>query len=196
MHPQRRTRLSKFLSLILRHRPEEVGLVLDPQGRVPLEDLVRALRAHGWEDLGMEDVLEVTRLDARRFQLEDGMIRARYGHSVTLQQPGPAVRPPEWLYYAVPAAEQDRVRADGLRPGQRRYVHLCLTPQEAARQLQRHGTAGVVLPVLARRAHAAGIPFYQATDHLYLAPRVPPEFLCLHAPARSRQPPVSPAEPT
>jgi len=186
MHPERRIRLSKFLSLVLRHRPEEVGLVLDPQGRVPLETLVQALRAHGWEDLRPEEVVEVARLDARRFQLEDGLIRARYGHSINLQQPGPAVRPPEWLYYPLPAADQERVRAEGLRPRERQYVHLCLTPQEAAHLLERRGTAGEVLPVLARRAHAAGVPFYQATEHLYLAPRVPPEFLCLPARATSR----------
>ena len=67
MHPERRIRLSKFLSLILRHRPEQVGLVLDAQGRVPLTTLVEALRAHGWDDLRGGEIEEVIRLDARRY---------------------------------------------------------------------------------------------------------------------------------
>jgi len=116
MHPERRIRLSKFLTLILRHRPEQVGLVLGARGRVPLTTLVEALRAHGWDDLRGGEVEEVVRLEARRFEIDAGLIRARYGHSLTLEQPGPAVRPPEWLSYAVPAANLERVRVEGLRP--------------------------------------------------------------------------------
>ena len=119
MHPERRIRLSKFLTLILRHRPEQVGLVLDARGRVSLTTLVEALRAHGWDDLRGGEVEEVVRLEARRFEIDAGLIRARYGHSLTLEQPGPAVRPPEWLYYAVPAANLERVRGEGLRPERR-----------------------------------------------------------------------------
>ncbi|KRT78055.1 MAG: hypothetical protein XU14_C0001G0041 [Armatimonadetes bacterium CSP1-3] len=72
MHPERRIRLSKFLTLILRHRPEQVGLVLGARGRVPLTTLVEALRAHGWDDLRGGEGEQVVRLE----------------------QPGPAVRPP------------------------------------------------------------------------------------------------------
>jgi len=119
MHPERRIRLSKFPSLILRHRPEQVGLVLDTRGRVPLTTLVEARRVHEWDDLRGGKIEEVVRLEARRFDIDAGLIRARYGHSLTLEQPGPAVRPPEWLYYAVPAANLERVRVEGLRPERR-----------------------------------------------------------------------------
>ncbi|MBI3975213.1 MAG: RNA 2'-phosphotransferase [Armatimonadetes bacterium] len=183
MLPERRVRLSKFLSLILRHRPDQVGLALDLLGRVPLDALVEALRANGWEDLSPGEIEEVARLDGRRFDLADGMIRARYGHSLTVEQPGTPARPPEWLYVAVADAEIGDVAAGGLRPGQRQHVHLCQTPQEAARILERHQTRGQVITIFARRTHDRGVPFYQATDRLYLVSQVPPEFLVLPAPS-------------
>ncbi len=162
--------------------------MLDAQGRVPLTTLVEVLRAHRWDDLRGGEVEEVIRLDARRFDIDAGLIRARYGHSVTLEQPGPAVRPPEWLYHAVPAGELERVRAAGLRPERRQSVHLCQTPQEAARLLERHAVSGQVVTVFARRAHDRGVPIYQATERLYLAPQVPAEFLHLPAPVRGAGP--------
>jgi putative RNA 2'-phosphotransferase len=135
MHPDRRLRLSKFLSLILRHRPEQVGLTLDPQGRVAVEDLVGALKANGWEDLLASEIEEVVRLDARRFALQDGMIRARYGHSITLQQPGPMARPPEWLYNAVADEEAGAVSERGLRPGQRAGHTINVCPSTTRRSV-------------------------------------------------------------
>ncbi len=171
MHPERRVRLSKFLSLILRHRPDQVGLTLDPLGRVPLDALIGALRANGWDDLDPGEVEEVARLDARRFDLSDGTIRARYGHSLTL----------EWLYVAVTDGELGDVATVGLRPTGRQHVHLCQTPQEAARILERHQARGQIVTVFARRAHDGGLPFYQATDRLYLVAGVPREFLNLPA---------------
>jgi putative RNA 2'-phosphotransferase len=182
MHPERRLRLSKFLSLILRHRPEQVGLTLDGQGRVAVAALVDALRANGWEDLQEAEIAAVVRQDPRRFEIEEGLIRARYGHSVTLEQPGSAARPPEWLYYAVADAELEAVRAGGLRPEGRRHVHLCQTPSEASRLLERRAVTGQVVTVLARRAQDRGIPFYQATEHLYLTTRIPPDFTLLPMP--------------
>jgi len=188
MRLEDRVRLSRFLSLILRHRPDQVGLTLDPSGRVGIADLVTALHGHGWEDLTIDEVTEVARLDARRFELDGATIRARYGHSLTLEQPGPPARPPEWLYLAVPDAEVAAAQAGGLRPGQRRHVHLCRTPQEAARLLERHQVTGLIVTILARRAHDHGVPFYQATDHLFLVPEVPGEFVLFPAalqPART-----------
>ncbi len=67
-------------------------MTLDEQGRVPLTTLVEVLRAHGWDDLRGGEIEEVIRLDARRFDIDAGLIRARYGHSLTLEQPGPARR--------------------------------------------------------------------------------------------------------
>lgn len=177
MHPERRIRLSKFLSLVLRHRPEQAGVTLDGHGRVAVDALLSGLRESGWEDLTRGEIEEVARVDARRFEVLDGLIRARYGHSLMLERPGPAVRPPEWLYLAVLEEQMPAVVARGLVPDQRRYLHLCDTPQEAARVLTRHPIPGQVVTVLARRAHDGGVPFYRATDRLLLTPPIPPEYV-------------------
>ncbi|HEV8339827.1 MAG TPA: RNA 2'-phosphotransferase [bacterium] len=113
MHQERRVRLSKFLSLILRHRPDQVGLPLDPLGRLSLDALTEALRANGWEDLERGEIEEMARLDGRRFDLTG-----------------------------------ETIRYD-------------------------------IATIFARRAHDRGLPFYQATDRLYLVAQVPVEFLCL-----------------
>jgi len=77
MHPDRRIRLGEFLSLILRHRPEQVGLVLDARERVPLTTLLEALRVYGWDGLRSGEIAEVVRLEARRLDMDAGLIRTR-----------------------------------------------------------------------------------------------------------------------
>ncbi len=68
MHPERRIRLSKFLSLVLPHRPEQAGVTLDGDGRVAVDALLSGLRESGWEDLTRGEIEEVAREDARRFE--------------------------------------------------------------------------------------------------------------------------------
>lgn len=93
---RRAERLSRLLSLILRHRPDAFGLSLDPHGWVPVEDLLAAVRRQReWRDVSEHDLEAVARLPGRqRFELREGRIRARYGHSVAVQPEGTPCRPP------------------------------------------------------------------------------------------------------
>ncbi len=171
-------RLSRLAALVLRHRPEEVGLTLDAAGFVPVEALAAALRAQrGWESLCAEDLGELAKADPRRYEICDGRIRARYGHTVTVEQPGEAVLPPEWLYVGASAAEAEHLRETGLRPGGRRFVHLSTTPQAAAEVARRHSSDPVVVVVQSRRAHAAGVGFWRAGPALFLTKGVEPRYL-------------------
>ena len=94
-------RLSKFLSLILRHAPDKVGLRLDAEGWVPLADLLAAVRAQpGWPELDEARIREVVATsDKQRFEIAGERIRARYGHSVAGQVSYPEAEPPEILYH-------------------------------------------------------------------------------------------------
>ncbi|MDR5683115.1 MAG: RNA 2'-phosphotransferase [Armatimonadota bacterium] len=180
MHNRHRAeRLSRLLSLILRHRPETVGLALDRHGWVPLDALLEAVRTQrGWETVTAADLEAVLALPGRRrFELREGRVRARYGHSVDVEPPSEPVRPPEWLYHGTTRDRLAAVLKEGLRPQGRRFVHLSLTPAQALEAARRHGTEPVVLTIHARRAHDAGVRFYAGSPEVYLAEAVPPEFV-------------------
>jgi putative RNA 2'-phosphotransferase len=176
---RRAERLSRLPSLILRHRPEAFGLSLDPHGWAPVDALLEAVRRQrGWEDATVADLEAVVALPGRRrFELRDGRIRALYGHTVPVQPEGAPQRPPEWLYHGTSPDRLAAILSDGLRPGPRRFVHLSLTPSQAREVGLRHSPQPVVLTVLARRAWQAGVRFYRASDDVYLAEAVPPEFV-------------------
>lgn len=176
----RRVRLSRLLALVLRHRPEEVGLALDAGGFAPLEAVALALATQrGWESLTVTDLVAVAEADPRRYEVRDAMIRARYGHTVTVAQPGEPAFPPEWLYYGASPADAAAMRTAGLLPQNRQHVHLSTAPSLAREVGQRHAPDAVVVVVFARQAHAAGTEFRRAGPTLYLTGGIPPEFLML-----------------
>lgn len=164
------------MTRVLRHRPEELGLTLDAGGFVPLESLAAALTGQRTDEaISAEDLRDLWRADLRRFEVQDGRIRARYGHTVSIDIPGERTLPPEWLYIGASPAEEEEIRKGGLQPRGRRYVHLSTTPQAAAEVGQRHAPDAVVVVVFARRAHRAGVDLWKAGPWLFLAESIPSE---------------------
>jgi len=180
-------RLSRFLALVLRHKPETVGIELDPGGFVDVDTLTAAIAGQpGWSGVTAEAIRSLAQQDPRRYELAGTRIRARYGHTVPIETPGTAVIPPEWLYHGVPAGVVETLRTVGLRPLDRQFVHLSATRQDARAVAERHSTDAVVVTVLARRASEEGIAFFHASAGIYLTRHVPPEFLHLPNPASRR----------
>ena len=171
-------RLSRLVALVLRHRPDEVGLQFDAGGFAPLEELAAALATQsGWESVSPEDLRALAAADPRRYEVRDGRIRARYGHTIPLEQPGEPAVPPEWLYYGAGSNEMLEIQRDGLRPTTRIRVHLSTSPLVASDIGRRHADDAAVIVIFARRAAAAGVEFRQAGPALFLSPVVPAEFL-------------------
>ena len=178
----RRVKLSKFLALILRHQPERFGLVLDEEGWASLSEVMEILRGlPNFRWATRADVLEIVEKGSgdgkRRFEVEGDRIRARYGHSVARPIRYTPCSPPARLYHGTSPEALPSIRREGLKPMGRQYVHLSLDPETAARVGSRHTAHPVVLTVRAAEAHAAGIEFYRAEESVYLARRVPPDFL-------------------
>jgi putative RNA 2'-phosphotransferase len=171
--------LSKLLSLILRHAPERFGLRLDEHGRVPIEELLAALRQQrGWERIGEAEIQEVVATsDKQRFEIEDGRIRARYGHSTPGRIAYPETEPPEILYHGTAPRSLPSIRSQGLQSMNRQYVHLSTTVDQALQVGRRHAPDPVVLIVRARTAWQAGVKFYRPEERLYLAEAIPPAFV-------------------
>ena len=169
---------SKFLSFVLRHQPEAIGLALDADGWADLTALIEAAN-HDGRRLDEATIREVVATnDKKRFQLsEDGRrIRAVQGHSIDVDLGLPAVPPPELLYHGTTDAAAPAIRREGLRRMDRHAVHLSPDPETARRVGARRGRP-VVLVVEAGRMAADGHEFRVSANGVWLAGAVPPEYL-------------------
>lgn len=172
------TRISKFLSLVLRHRPEQIGLRLDVGGWVEVDALLAASAAHGRPITRDELEHVVAHNDKQRFALsEDGhRIRASQGHSTSVELGYAPATPPETLYHGTAAQNLASIRAQGLHKGQRHHVHLSMDAQVARAVGQRHGPP-VVLRIRAGAMARAGYLFFESANGVWLTDAVPYDFI-------------------
>jgi putative RNA 2'-phosphotransferase len=170
------SRVSRFLSYVLRHHPEAVGVTLDDAGWVDVDSLLAALARHGRAvDRDLLDRV-VAGTDKQRFEVVGGRIRAAQGHSVAVDLRLDPVEPPAVLYHGTVDRFLASILAQGLRPGRRRHVHLSPDAGTAAAVAARRGRP-VILTVDAAALHRAGHPFYRAANGVWLTPHVPPDHL-------------------
>ncbi|HNT73643.1 MAG TPA: RNA 2'-phosphotransferase [Anaerolineae bacterium] len=175
-------KLSKFLSLLLRHRPEKFPLALDAAGYARLADIMRILKGlPNFRWATRADVDAVLTLPGRqRFEIvirPDGdYIRALYGHTA-LRPEYEAVTPPDVLYHGTTPEALETIFQEGLKPMARQYVHLAEDEATARSIALRHTHEPVILTVDAAAAHAAGIAFYHPTPLIYLVETMPPAYL-------------------
>ena len=171
-------RKSRFLSLVLRHHPQRIGLTLDAKGNADVGELLRLARAGG-VDITQDELVEIVATnDKRRFELSDDgvLIRARQGHSIDVDLDLVAVEPPAVLYHGTARKNLASIRGRGLVRGSRRHVHLSAEKELARTVGARHGSP-VVLSLDAARMHAVGHAFFVTGNRVWLTERVPPEFL-------------------
>ena len=170
---------SKFLSLILRHAPEKIGLVLDAQGWADIGQLLAQAARHG-RRLSREQLDEVVARDSKtRYAISaDGLrIRANQGHSLAAVDIGlPPAAPPAMLYHGTASRFVEAIRAAGLLPGSRNHVHLSSNRETAVAVGARHGKP-VVLTVDAAAMQAHGHAFYVSANGVWLTQAVPQAFI-------------------
>jgi putative RNA 2'-phosphotransferase len=171
-------RISKFLSLVLRHKPEEIGITLDEAGWVEVDTLLSACASHRFSITRQQLETVVATSDKKRFAFsEDGTrIRANQGHSVDVELGYAPAQPPEILYHGTADRFINSIRRQGLIKGKRHHVHLSLTRQTAAAVRTRHGRL-VLLEVRSGDMHRAGILFYKSANDVWLTDAVPPQYL-------------------
>ncbi|MGL4461139.1 MAG: RNA 2'-phosphotransferase [Planctomycetia bacterium] len=175
-------RTSKFLSLVLRHKPEEIGLTLDANGWADVEELIRLAKQHGRRlTLPLLEQI-VAENDKKRFAFsEDGRrIRASQGHSVEVDLALPPAQPPGVLYHGTAERSVESIRAGGLHSANRQHVHLSAEAATAVKVGQRHGKP-VVSVVRAGEMAAAGHTFFLSANGVWLTERVPVEFISFPA---------------
>lgn len=174
-------RLSKFLSLILRHDPGRVGLELDSEGWADVDALLAAARRHSMRMTEADLRRVVATNSKRRFSLDDSnrRIRANQGHSIDVDLGLVAVEPPPELLHGTAQRSLPSILANGLEPRSRRHVHLSLDVATATAVGRRHGSPAVLV-VDARRMVDDGYEFFVSANGVWLTASVPTKYLRVH----------------
>jgi putative RNA 2'-phosphotransferase len=169
---------SKFLSLVLRHKPEEIGLYLDNNGWACIEELIDKAKVKGIS-MSQEELLEIVEQnDKKRFSVSsDGKrIRANQGHSIAIELNLEETIPPDILYHGTASRFLDSILKDGLVKGGRQHVHFSLSIDTAISVGQRHGKP-VVLKIDSKKMHDNGAKFYRSENSVWLTDYVGPEYI-------------------
>lgn len=177
--------LGRVMTGILRHFPDKYGLTLSPQGWVELPKLVQAISSHhrGYHWLRVHHLVAIAESDPKgRYEVRDDRVRATYGHTLEVALDLPTDNIPDELYYPVTSEEAAIVLEVGLKPSDRRKVHLSKTAGDAHAAGAVRTPEPVILAVDTKKARAQGIVIMQAGKTVYLVDQVPAEFLSRHTP--------------
>ncbi len=169
---------SKFLSLVLRHRPEIIGIILNENGWVNTGILLSKLNAFGkpMSLIELEEVVENNNKKRFAFSDDKTMIRANQGHSIEVDLGYTPSQPPEYLYHGTAKKFLDNILAEGIKKRNRHHVHLSAEETTAKSVGSRHGSP-VILKIPSALMAQAGIKFYVTKNKVWLTEYVNPKYI-------------------
>jgi len=174
---KQKTKVSKTMAYILRHKPDEFGIVLDPEGFTELTELASAIRQrHPY--VTEEHVQEIVQMDEKqRYKISENMICANYGHSLdSLVLKYPEAEPPEILYHGTAKQTYEKfIKTEGIKKMNRLFVHLSADKETAYDVGSRHGRP-FIIPIKAKQAWKEGLVFRLSENGTYLVDHVAPEY--------------------
>jgi putative RNA 2'-phosphotransferase len=178
MNEQETRRISKFMSLVLRHSPEKIGIQLDENGWVDVEALLNGMRkarkAISRETL--EYVVENNNKKRFAFNEDGTKIRASQGHSVKIELGYDPVEPPEFLYHGTVQKYLDAIMENGIQRMSRHHVHLSHEVETATVVGNRRGSA-IILTIHSRQMQQDGHKFYISENGVWLTDEVPGRYI-------------------
>lgn len=176
LDPSKRISLSKFLSGILRHYPYRIGIKLTDEGYAEIDILVEniaKIRKFKW--VKREHIEAIALLDSKnRFEIKNGYIRARYGHSINVNIRYLIAKYSGPLYHGTTSEKLKNILTEGLKPMKRNYVHLTTDLEEAYRRATIRKSKPVILVIDGEKL-SKYTSIYKATDKIYLVKYVPPQ---------------------
>lgn len=178
MDKKEETRLSKFLSLILRHQPETIGISLDEAGWADVDQLILKAREHG-VDLNKSILDFIVSNNAKKrfsYNTDSSKIRASQGHSVKVSLGYEAKEPPLKLYHGTGIHSVESILKTGLESRKRQHVHLSNDIDTALKVGQRHGKP-FIFEISAREMSLEGHDFFLSQNNVWLTDSVPPHFI-------------------
>ena len=170
---------SKFISLILRHKPGTIGISLDEHGWADVQELIAGINASGNHQLDMDLLEEIVRTDEKQrysFNEDHTLIRANQGHSIPVDVELDERIPPAILYHGTGEKYVASIDREGLIPKSRLYVHLSSDEETARKVGSRHGKP-VIYTVDCAAMTADGYQFFLSANHVWLTNAVPAGYL-------------------
>ena len=169
--------ISKFISLILRHKPEIIGITLDEHGWAKVSELIEGISKQ--YDFNMQMLEEIVRSDEKQrysFNEDKTLIRANQGHSISVDVELEKVEPPEFLWHGTGEKYVSSIDKQGLIPKTRLYVHLSSNEKTAINVGKRHGKP-VLYKIKSREMWQKGFEFFLSKNGVWLTKKVPIIFL-------------------
>lgn len=174
--PDKYEKLSKFLSYVLRHHPEEYNIVLDEKGFTPLKELIGCMMDTHLSWAKVEDIEKlISEGEKKRFEIKGDKIRALYGHSVAVKIQN-SFHPKGSLYHGTSPEKLPTIMTEGLCPLGRQFVHLSANKETALAVGRRHHPEPVILEIDAVKACESGIEFFDRGE-VVLCEKIPPKFI-------------------
>lgn len=177
---RRLERLSKFISMILRHKPQVIGITLDEHGWTDVDELIKGINETGEEIEFSKDTLEtIVKTDKKQrysFSQDKTLIRANQGHSIPVDVELEKKEPPKVLYHGTGVKSVKAIQEQGLLPMERLYVHLSIDVKTATNVGKRHDTP-VIFQVNAEQMQKDGYDFFQSVNGVWLTKEVPAKYL-------------------
>ena len=176
---KRKKNTSKFISLILRHRPEAIGISLDEHGWADVQDLIDGINRSGGHFLDMEKLEEIVRTDEKQrysFNEDHTLIRANQGHSIPVDVELEEKTPPDILWHGTGEKYVSSIDVQGLISKGRLYVHLSSDMETAKKVGSRHGKP-VIYEIDCRKMAEDGYAFYLSANYIWLTKEVPAVYL-------------------
>ena len=171
-------KLSRFISFILRHKPESVGITLDEHGWASVSELLTGINASG-NEIDMKTLEEIVAEDEKQrysFNTDKTKIRANQGHSVNVDVELKKAEPPEILFHGTGEKYVPSIKIEGLKPKSRLYVPLSSDRETAVKVGSRHGKP-VVFEVNSGEMSRCGYEFFLSENGVWLTKIVPAEYL-------------------
>lgn len=171
------TKMSRFLSLILRHKPEIIGITLDEHGWAEVDALLAGMSKK--YVINMDILEKIVRTDDKQrysFNEDKTLIRANQGHSIPVDVELLIAKPPKQLWHGTAEKYVTSIEQYGLIPKGRLYVHLSVDVETAIKVGRRHGKP-VVYKIDTEQMDKDGYTFYQSVNRIWLTKMVPVPYL-------------------
>lgn len=168
---------SKFISLILRHKPETIGITLDEHGWANVDELIAGIaKTHPIDMAILEQIVAEDEKQRYSFNEDKTLIRANQGHSIPVDVELEEKQPPEILYHGTGEKYVSSINEQGLIPKSRLYVHLSGDEETARKVGQRHGKP-VIYKVKSGEMYNDGYKFFRSVNGVWLTKSVPVKYL-------------------
>lgn len=180
---RRLERLSKFISMILRHKPEVIGITLDEHGWADVDELIKGINETGEEvefsKTTLEKIVKTDKKQRYSVSQDKTLIRANQGHSIPVDVELEKKEPPKILYHGTGVKSVKAIQEQGLLPMERLYVHLSTDVETATNVGKRHGTP-VIFKVNTEQMQKDGYDFFQSVNGVWLTKEAPAKYLELN----------------